>query len=96
MSRAQPFVLSTTIGSAVELEVTVRGTYHAGSPGRLWGPPEDCYESEPSEVEVTSVTLDSAERGSDELIDLLNDATLSKLAEWCCERLDEDGGIDAD
>jgi hypothetical protein len=35
-----------------DAEVLLEYEYSAGSPGRLYGPPEDCYESEPEEITV--------------------------------------------
>ena len=39
----------------ISVDVTVRYTATAGTPGRLSGPPEDCYPAEAPEVEITSV-----------------------------------------
>jgi hypothetical protein len=38
-----------------EIEVVVEYDYHKGSPGRLSGPPENCYPPEPAYVEIISV-----------------------------------------
>lgn len=32
-------------------------TYVPATPGRLSGPPEDCYPAEPAELEITSISL---------------------------------------
>ena len=37
-----------------EVEITVEAKYIPGDPGRLSGPPEDCYPPEPPEVEIVS------------------------------------------
>lgn len=44
------------------LTVTVDGMvfkveYHEGDPGRISGPPENCYPPEPPEIEIITVTL---------------------------------------
>jgi predicted secreted Zn-dependent protease len=38
-----------------EIEIVVEYDYHKGSPGRLSGPPENCYPAEPAYVEIISV-----------------------------------------
>ena len=40
-----------------DTEVPVEFEYSAGSPGRTYGPPEDCYESEPEEVNLLGVFI---------------------------------------
>jgi len=39
-------------------DFTVKGeaTYYPGSPGCYYGPPENCYEAEPDELEIDSET----------------------------------------
>ena len=39
-----------------EIAVVVEYTYHKGSPGRLSGPPENCYPPEPAYIEIESIT----------------------------------------
>ncbi len=41
-----------------EIELKIVGTYRSGRAGRTWGPPERCYEDEPSEAEIDEVLLD--------------------------------------
>jgi hypothetical protein len=40
-----------------DTEVPVEFKYSAGSPGRTYGPPENCYESEPEEVNLMGVFI---------------------------------------
>lgn len=44
----------TAIGLTFEAEVD----YTPGTPGRYYGPPENCYPDEPSETEITALTVD--------------------------------------
>ena len=49
-----------TILSPTEYELPVAVEYritYRGSPGRLSGPPEDCYGAEPPEFEITSIRV---------------------------------------
>ena len=39
-------------GTEIDIEVSV--SYRPGSPGRLYGPPEDCYEAEPGDIDVAT------------------------------------------
>jgi hypothetical protein len=41
-------------------DVLVEYEYSAGKPGRLWGPPEDCYEDEPEEVNILQVLVNGS------------------------------------
>ncbi len=44
-------------GRNKSLEVVFECYVSAGSPGRTWGPPEDCYPPEPAEIEFADVTI---------------------------------------
>ncbi len=44
-----------------EIAVVVEYAYHKGSPGRLSGPPENCYPPEPAYIEITSVKVGAVE-----------------------------------
>lgn len=81
MSRSSEVIIDTWIynpaaedseGAPETLEVTVKANYTPGSPGKLYGPPEDCYPEEPAEVELLSIrgddgfVLDPSELSSEE------------------------------
>jgi len=63
-----------------EVEVEVEVEYTPGRPGRLSGPPEDCYPAEPGEVRALSaeaedgLPVDLAALDEDELLQLCEDA----------------------
>lgn len=68
----------------------VDGTYTAGDPGRLYGPPERCYPPEPATFEIQSVrvegsTLDLAE------IEWLIEPHIEAIEDACIEKIDEEG-----
>lgn len=44
-----------------EQDVAVECRVYPGSPGKTWGPPENCYPPEPAEVEIETVTVDGGE-----------------------------------
>jgi len=41
-----------------EIELNLEGYYTPGTPGKLYGPPEDCYPDEPEDAELEAVLLD--------------------------------------
>jgi len=41
-----------TVDVGVEVEVS---HYYPGRPAKLYGPPENCYEAEPAELDITAV-----------------------------------------
>ena len=53
-------ISSIKIGDAeyCDVPVVVEYSYSPGAPGRLWGPPEDCYPEEPPEIDILSVKVD--------------------------------------
>lgn len=57
---------TTVVIDGIELEVCFYFT--AGTPGRIYGPPEFSYEDEPPEVEIESIT------SNDDIFGLLADS----------------------
>lgn len=42
-------------GGEHDMEARIEYSFIPGDPGRLSGPPEDCYPPEPAEVDITSI-----------------------------------------
>ena len=40
-------------------DIDVHFTYYPARPGRISGPPEDCYPDEPSELEIEQIVYNS-------------------------------------
>lgn len=59
-----------------EIEVVVEYDYHKGHPGRLSGPPENCYPPEPAYIEIITVM----HKGTD-IADYLSDNQMTTLEE---------------
>jgi len=81
------------------LTVTVDGMvfkveYHEGDPGRISGPPENCYPPEPPEVEVVSATRPD---GTAVELDLEDEDLYDRILKACDEPMraiyaEEDAG----
>ena len=41
-----------------EIELSIEGSYSPGTPGKTFGPPENCYPSEPAEAEIELISFD--------------------------------------
>lgn len=53
--------------AGVEVRAEVLLDYKPGHPGKLYGPPENCFPPEPSEVEIMNVVLYDTGKGGSEL-----------------------------
>ena len=56
--------------NGVEVPVEVEFDYSPYRPGRYTGPPEDCYEEEREDIEITSIEASAYAFGHDYTIDL--------------------------
>ena len=64
------------------VEMLASGTYYPGSPGRYSGPPEDCYEADPDELEIESITV-----GGVDIIALVSDTVIKRCADAMPDRI---------
>lgn len=81
-------------------DVWVGCTYTAGESARTYGPPEDCHEGSPEELEVCEVWVNGAEVSAglkDAALDQISDAALQKVHRLQAEarEADEAGADDA-
>ena len=60
-----PLTVTFSLG---DLDLTAEVAYSPGTPSQTSGPPEWCYEGDPEEVEILSLTVEAA---SDEALDIL-------------------------
>lgn len=72
----------------VETEVTVVYSYTPGSPGKLSGPPEDCYPPEGPEVDIEAVYRTDDETKTD-LSSALDESTLDSMREQACSEAED-------
>ena len=77
----------------VQLQITylgvtfdVLGNYTRGTPDQTTGPPEACYEGEPSEFEVTVIALEDCDGN---LLPLLDPDVVEVLETWAIEMCDK-------
>ena len=62
-------------------EIDVETQYYVGSPGRYYGPPEDCYPAEDCEVDIISATFRDTGEDAGELTDDEYDSVKEKADE---------------
>lgn len=80
--------LTTTIElkDGSEVDVVVEYSYEPGSPGKTYGPPEDCYPAEGESAEILCVTLDEKDQPFRVLKEEeLADGVMEMLTERACE-----------
>ena len=69
-------------GEMRALEIVVQGDVRPGSPGRTYGPPEDCYEAESAEVDDIKATLNGQPfELTDSELDTADEAILEKFGD---------------
>jgi hypothetical protein len=76
-----------------EVEVTAEYSYSPGSPGKTYGPPENCYPPEGAEAEVEIVYLTDDKTKTD-IMPRLSTEIIESLFEQACEE-GEEGDADA-
>jgi hypothetical protein len=66
-----------------EVEVTVEYSYSPGTPGKFYGPPENCYPDEPAECEVEVIYL-TADKAKTDIMPKLSTETIEQVFEQAC------------
>jgi hypothetical protein len=77
-------------------DITVKGAYTPAVPGRLYGPPEDCYPEEPSEFEIEEILVNGCSiyemaqccAVAQNTKPISHRDFLIELAEACCQKCD--------
>lgn len=70
------------------VEVTVVYSYSPGSPGKTYGPPENCYPPEGPDVDIESIFLTDDKTETD-ISEKLSKKQMESLIEQCCEAGEE-------
>lgn len=73
--------LTLTCGD-IAAEWIVGCTYTPGEPAQIWGPPENCHEGSPEELEISEVWCNGLELSAalkDEVLEQIEDATLERM-----------------
>lgn len=74
--------------AGAEVEVTVVYNWTPGSPGRTYGPPEDCYPPEGPEVDIEGIFL-TEDKTKTDISAKLSKETMESLVEYCAEQGEE-------
>jgi hypothetical protein len=82
------FETTVELADGNEVDVTVEYSYAPGSPGKTYGPPEDCYPPEGAEVEVLKVYL-SDDKTEADISGSLSKETIEYLSERCVSEGEE-------
>jgi hypothetical protein len=96
LSRLQGFGLDPQPGShhawltIEDGSVLVEFDYSAGSPGRTYGPPEDCYEAEAEEVTLLNVLVNGAWIDAQQFRDELLQRWEAEVIEHMAQMRDDD------
>jgi hypothetical protein len=85
--RNDSFETTVEIGDD-EVEVTVEYGYSPGTPGKTYGPPENCYPAEGPDVDVVTVYRTDDKTKTD-IMPLLSPEVIERLSEGACENGEE-------
>jgi hypothetical protein len=72
-----------------DAEIVVEYDYYKGDPGRMYGPPELCYPSEPAYVDIIAVTY-----GGVTITDSLSESQLEALEQEIMDDITERAAAD--
>lgn len=88
-------LLAVKFEEVAEVLATLAYTVQPGSPGKYYGPPEDCYPADPPDVDSIEVTA-TVGGTKIELWEHLTDKKQGTLIEEVCEAADEHRGEEAE
>ena len=88
--------MNNSTDTHLELPLCVEFDFTPGTPGRITGPPEDCYPPEGAEIDITAVYLErEGVGGTTQRLDIqswLSADELESLKDAAMESLDTDEG----
>lgn len=70
------------------VEVTVEYSYSPGTPGKFYGPPENCYPDEPGDCEVEVIYLTS-DKAKTDIMPKLSTEQIENVFEQACNEGEE-------